>query len=92
VTRICDVDTDSGAIAVPAHPGASPYIGDELDLAAEYKWGQGLNFGFGYARLFTGSFLKTTTPGRDYSFPYLYFQYNFSKSGFHFPVTPNKPY
>jgi hypothetical protein len=22
--------------------------------------------------------------------PYAYFEYNFSKSGFHFPVTPNK--
>jgi hypothetical protein len=82
----------SGAIAVPAHPGASPHIGDELDLVAEYQWGRGLNFGFGYAHLFSGAFLKATTPGHDYSYAYAYFQYNFSKSGFHFPVTPNKPY
>ncbi|MDB6043136.1 MAG: hypothetical protein JWM63_1687 [Gammaproteobacteria bacterium] len=81
----------SGAIAVPAHPGASPHIGNELDLVAEYQWGLGLNFGFGYARLFAGNFLKTATPGHDYSYPYAYFQYNFSKSGAHFPVTPNKP-
>jgi Alginate export len=81
----------SGAIAVPAHPGASPHIGNELDLVAEYQWGMGLNFGFGYARLFTGNFLNTTTHAHDYSYPYAYFQYNFSKSGFHFPVTPNKP-
>jgi hypothetical protein len=83
---------DSGAIAVPAHFGASPYIGDELDLVAEYSWGRGLNFGFGYAHLFAGGFLKETTPGHDYSYPYVYFQYNLSKSGSHFPVTPNKPY
>src|SRR6267142_2696629 len=82
----------SGAIAVLARPGASPYIGDELDLVAEYQWGRGLNFGFGYAHLFSGAFLKATTPGHDYSYAYAYFQYNFSKSGFHFPVTPNKPY
>jgi Alginate export len=83
--------SSSGAIAVRAHPGASPHIGNELDLVAEYQWGQGVNFGFGYAHLFAGNFLKTATQGHDYSYPYAYFQYNFSKSGFHFPVTPNKP-
>jgi hypothetical protein len=81
----------SGAIAVAAHPGASPHIGNELDLVAEYQWGKGLSFGFGYARLFAGEFLKTTTQGHGYTYPYAYFQYNFSKSGFHLPVTPNKP-
>ncbi len=81
----------SGAISVPAHPGASRHIGNEVDLVAEYEFNKGLNFGFGYARLFAGKFLKTTTPGHDYSYPYAYVEYNFSKSGFHFPVTPNKP-
>ena len=81
----------SGAIAVPAHPGASRHIGNELDLVAEYTMNKGLSFGFGYARLFAGQFLKATTPGHDYGYPYAYFQYNFSKSGFHFPITPNKP-
>jgi hypothetical protein len=81
----------SGAISVAAHPGGSRHIGNELDLVAEYQLNKGLNFGFGYARLFDGQFLKTTTPGHDYSYPYAYLEYNFSKSGFHFPVTPNKP-
>jgi hypothetical protein len=81
----------SGAIAVAAHPGASRHIGNELDLVAEYQFNKGLSFGFGYARLFAGQFLRTTTPGNDYSYPYAYLEYNFSKSGFHFPVTPNKP-
>jgi len=48
-----------------------------------------LNFGFGYARLFAGQFLKTTTPGHNYSYPFAYLEYSFSKSGF--PITPNKP-
>jgi hypothetical protein len=81
----------SGAIAVAAHPGASRHIGNELDLVAEYQMDKGLNFGFGYARLFAGQFLKTTTQGNDFGYPYAYVEYNFSKSGFHFPVTPNKP-
>lgn len=80
----------SGTVAVPARPGANPHIGNELDLVAEYQWSKGLSFGFGYARMFAGQFLKTTTPGHDYSYPYAYFEYNFSKSGFHFPITRNR--
>jgi hypothetical protein len=80
----------SGAIEVSAHPGASRHIGNELDLVAEYQVSKGLNCGFGYARMFTGQFLNTTTPGENYSYPYVYFEYDFSKSGFHFPVTPNR--
>jgi hypothetical protein len=83
--------SSSGAISVPATPGASRHIGNELDLVAEYEWNNGLNFGFGYARLFAGEFLKTTTPGHDYGYPYAHVEYNFSKSGVHFPITPNKP-
>ena len=80
----------SGAVAVPAHPGASRHVGNEVDLVAEYQLNAGLSFGFGYARLFAGQFLKTTTSGHDYGYPYAYFEYNFSKSGFHFPITPNR--
>jgi len=64
-------------------------LGTELDLVAECTLNKGLNFGFGYARLFAGQFLKTTTPGHNYSYPFAYLEYNFSKSGF--PITPNKP-
>lgn len=81
----------SGAISVAAHPAASRHIGNELDLVAEYQMNKGLNFGFGYARLFAGQFLKTATQGHDYGYPYAYVEYNFSKSGFHFPITGNKP-
>jgi len=81
----------SGAIAVAAHPGASRHIGNELDLLAEYAVNKGLSFGFGYGRMFPGQFLETATRGHDYSYPYAYFEYNFSKSGFHLPITPNKP-
>ena len=74
----------SGAIAVPAHPGASRHVGNELDLIAEYIMNKGLNFGFGYAHLFAGQFLRTTTRGHDYQYPYAYIQYNFSMSGSHY--------
>ena len=67
----------SGAISVVAHPGASRHIGNELDLVAEYRLNKGLNSGFGYARMFAGQFLDTTTAGHDYSYPYAYFEYKF---------------
>ena len=67
----------SGAISVVAHPGASRHIGNELDLVAEYQLNKRLNSGFGYARMFAGEFLQTTTPGHNYSYPYAYFEYKF---------------
>jgi hypothetical protein len=70
----------SGAVAVAAHPGASGRIGTELDLVAEYQWVRGLSFGFGFARLFAGPFLKSATPGHDYVYPYAYLQYEFAPS------------
>jgi len=81
----------SGAISVPAHRGAAAISATKSIWFANYEFNKGLNFGVGYARLFAGQFLKTTTPGHDYSYPYAYVEYNFSKSGFHFPITPNKP-
>ncbi len=81
----------AGAIAVAAHPGANPRLGNELDLVAEYTLNRGLNFGFGYGCFFVGPFLTTATAGHDYQYPYAYFQYNFTKSGFHFPITINQP-
>jgi hypothetical protein len=80
----------SGAIAVAAHPGANPHVGNELDLVSEYTLNKGLSFGVGYARLFAGQFLRTTTAGSDYSYPYAYLEYNFSKSGFHLPFAPSR--
>jgi hypothetical protein len=67
------------------------HVANELDIVAEYTLNKGLNCGFGYGRMFAGSFLKTTTPGHDYQYPYAYFQYNFTKSAFHFPIFTNQP-
>ena len=33
--------------------------------------------GFGYARLFSGRFLKTVSPGKDYGYPFVYLTYGF---------------
>jgi len=31
--------------------------------------------GFGYARLFTGQFLRTACTGKDYNYPFLFLTY-----------------
>jgi hypothetical protein len=82
-------DRAQAQASTQSNPVPSPR-GNELDLVAEYLLNKGLNFSFGYARLFAGQLLKTAAQGHDYSYPYAYVEYNFSKSGFHFPVTPNK--
>jgi hypothetical protein len=68
----------SGAIAVPAHPGAtSNHLGTELDLIGEYKPNHHVTYGFGLAHLFTGRFLNEATRGRDYNYPFAYVTYGF---------------
>jgi hypothetical protein len=68
----------SGAISVAAVPTApSRHIGQEVDFSAEYQVNKKITAGFGYARLFTGRFLKTATPGRNYGYPFVYLTYGF---------------
>jgi hypothetical protein len=63
-----------------------PFQVVERSICSERSsFGERQGFGFGYARMFAGQFLNTTTPGHDYSYPYAYFEYNLSKSGFHRP-------
>ena len=77
----------SGAIAVAAHPGASRHIGNELNLVAEYELNKGLNFGFGYGRMFADSFFK---PRRRAGITAIPTRISNTTFRIHFPVTPNK--
>jgi Alginate export len=68
----------SGAIAISADPNAtSRHIGQEVDLTAQYQVNTGISVGFGYGRLFPGRFLKTASPGKNYSYPFVYLTYRF---------------
>ncbi len=68
----------SGAIAIPAHPGAtSDHLGIELDLIAEYRQNHHVTYGFGLGHLFTGQYLNQATHGRDYNYPFAYATYIF---------------
>jgi Alginate export len=68
----------SGAISIAADPKASSrHIGQEVDFTAQYQVNKGITAGFGYARLFSGRFLKTVSPGKDYGYPFVYLTYGF---------------
>jgi hypothetical protein len=68
----------SGGISIPAAPTAkSRHIGQEIDLIAEYQASSGLHAGFGYTRLFSAQFLRTTTQGKDFTYPFIYLTYSF---------------
>jgi len=70
------LNASSGAISIPASPQApSRHIGQEVDITAQYQVSKGITTGFGYARLFSGRFLKTVSPGKDYGYPFVYLTY-----------------
>jgi hypothetical protein len=56
---------------------AGKYIGTEVDLTATYQATKQMQVAFGYAHLFPGTFLKKTTQGNGYDFPFLMVGYNF---------------
>lgn len=70
--------SSNGSLAVSA-PGSPSgrHVGQELDFDFVYDFNQAITAGFGYAHLFPGQYLKRTTPGRDYEYPYGYFEYRF---------------
>jgi hypothetical protein len=69
---------NSGTISIAADPNApNRHIGQELDLIAQYQVAKGITAGFGYARLFSGPFLKSVSRGKDYTYPFAYLTYGF---------------
>jgi len=67
-----------GAVVAKDPTGASgTHIGEEFDIQAIYKPTLQWQAGVGFGRLFTGEFLNKTTKGKDYSYPYVLFDYVF---------------
>jgi len=70
--------SSSGPISIPADPNVtSRHIGQEVDISAQYQINKGVAAGFGCARLFSGRFLKTASPGKDYTYPFVFLTYSF---------------
>ncbi|HUP03448.1 MAG TPA: alginate export family protein [Bryobacteraceae bacterium] len=77
-TRNDAVYASSGAAAIAAHPNAtSSHLGTELDLIAVFRQNPHMTYGAGYCKLVTGEYLKETTPGKDYLYPFAYATYVF---------------
>ncbi len=77
-TRNDAVYNSAGSPAVPAHPAAtSSHLGTELNMIAVYQQNSHVSYGFGFAHLFTGQFLKQATPGKSFNYPYAYMTYIF---------------
>jgi hypothetical protein len=56
---------------------AGKNIGTEIDLIGGYAATKQMTLSFGYAHLFPGTFLKKTTQGNGYDFPFAMVGYNF---------------
>jgi hypothetical protein len=70
----------AGGVAVARlAPGAGSdrHVGQELDAQAVYTWNKQVQIAGGFARIFPGAFLKATTPGRSFNFPYVMIGYAF---------------
>lgn len=68
---------NGNAVVRDATGAAGKYIGTEMDLTATYAATKQMSVAFGYAHLFPGTFLKKTTQGNGYDFPFLMVGYNF---------------
>jgi len=65
------------AVARSVSGAAGRHVGQEADLQLAYPLAKSIHLSGGYAYLFSGRFLKTTTPGKNYSLPYLQVVYSF---------------
>jgi hypothetical protein len=68
----------SGALSIAADPHATgTHLGTEMDLVGTYRTNAHILYGAGYARIFTGTFLKEATKNHDYNYPFAYVTYVF---------------
>ncbi|HLD69293.1 MAG TPA: alginate export family protein [Candidatus Omnitrophota bacterium] len=58
--------------SVAGSSDVNAHVGNEVDLTADYKFNNNINFGVGYSHLFAGGYLKDTGANNDADF--FYFQ------------------
>ncbi len=69
--------TDNGSAVVKNSTASSRHVGVEPDLQLTYKANRNLTIGAGYGRLICGKFLKESSPGQSFSYPYVYWEYRY---------------
>jgi len=68
----------SGAVLARSLAGtAGTYVGREMEFVTAYKFTPRAVLSGGFARLTPGTFLKNTTPGVSYNYPFLMMAYDF---------------
>lgn len=70
--------TGGAPVAQSRTGAAGRHVGQELDAWCQWLWRSTVELGFGYAHVFTGSFLNQTTLGKDYNYPFVYMTYRFA--------------
>jgi hypothetical protein len=67
-----------GAILARSPTGtAGSFVGQEIDLIVSGKFPQKINLSAGLGRFVPGTFLKNTTPGRTFTYPYVMLTHDF---------------
>jgi hypothetical protein len=66
-----------GVVARSPTGAAGTYVGQEADLIASGKLQHGFGLSGGFGRFAPGTFLKRTTPGKAYTYPYAMVTYDF---------------
>ena len=65
------------AIARSADASAGTHVGEELDAQGMWSVSKQIQLGAGVGHIFPGEFLKRSTPGKAYTFPYLLAAWSF---------------
>ncbi len=63
-------------VRAPAN-NTQTHVGEELDGQAMYGFNKQIQIGLGFGHIFPGAFLKQTTQGRAYNYPYVLANYAF---------------
>jgi len=69
-------DTAPSIIARDPTGKSGTHVGQEVDLQMSYRLSRQLEIGAGIAHLFPGEFLRRTTPGHAYTYPYFMLAYS----------------
>jgi hypothetical protein len=69
--------TDNGGTVITNTKATSKHVGTEPDVQVMYKLTKQISVGGGYGRLIPGGFLKQSSPGRSYNFPYLSWEFRY---------------
>lgn len=69
--------SNGAAVAAQTNGSAGRWVGQEFDGTWDWALTKTTQLGAGYGYLLPGTFLKMTTPGKAFRYPFLYYQTNF---------------